>query len=195
MRKLAVLISIVAAIGLTIVAAAALANRGKGNHGGNTFRASLNGYNEVVGGPGASTGSVSTTGHGRLAVRIFSDHIHYTLDYSDLSGGATCCSHIHFAQQHVSGGVSAFLCGGGDKPACTPTTGHIEGDIDAADVIGPTDQGIAPGELGELVSAIRAGATYANVHTTPSYPEGEIRGQLVRGNGHGGGSGNGKRDN
>lgn len=194
MRKLAVLISIVAAIGLTIVAAAALANRGKGNHGGNNFRASLNGYNEVVGGPGASTGSVSTTGHGRLALRIFSDRIHYTLDYSELSGAATCCSHIHFAQPHVSGGVSAFLCGGGDKPACTPTTGHVEGDIDAADVIGPTDQGIAPGEFGELVSAIRAGATYANVHTTPSYPEGEIRGQLVRGNGHGGNNGKGKRD-
>ncbi|MEK6274829.1 MAG: CHRD domain-containing protein [Actinomycetota bacterium] len=184
MRKLAALISIVAAVGLTIVAAAALAGRGNGNHG-NNFRANLNGYNEVVGGPGASTGSVSTTGHGRMTLRIFDDHIHYTLDYADLSGGATCCSHIHFAQQHVSGGVSAFLCGGGGKPACTPTSGHFEGDIVAADVVGPTDQGIAPGEFGELVSAIRAGATYANVHTTPSYPEGEIRGQIVRGNGHG----------
>jgi hypothetical protein len=189
MRKLAVLISIVAAVGLTIVAAAALANRGGGgDHGGNNFRANLNGYNEVVGGPGSSsTGSVSTTGHGRLTLRIFSDHLHYTLDYSDLSGGTTCCSHIHFAQQHVSGGVSVYLCGGGDKPDCTPTNGHFEGDIDAADVIGPSDQGIAPGELSELVSAIRAGATYANVHTTPSYPEGEIRGQIVHGHGGGGG--------
>jgi hypothetical protein len=188
MRKLAVLISIVAAIGLTIVAAAALANRGNGGHGGNDFHANLNGYNEVVGGPGASsTGSVSTTGHGRLTLRIFSDHIHYTLDYSDLSGGTTCCSHIHFAQQHVGGGVSAYLCGGDGKPACTPTNGHVEDDIVAANVIGPTDQGIAPGEFGELVAAIRAGATYANVHTTPSYPEGEIRGQIVKGNGHGGG--------
>lgn len=191
MRKLAVLISIVAVMGLTIVAAAALANRGNGDHGGNNFRASLNGYNEVVGGPGASTGSVSTTGHGRLAVRIFSDHIHYTLDYSALSGGTAVGSHIHFAQQHVSGGVSAFLCGGGDKPACTTPNGHIEGDIDAPDVIGPTDQGIAPGEFGELVSAIRAGATYANVHTTPSYPEGEIRGQLTRGHGDEGRRGKG----
>ncbi len=188
MRKLAVLISIVAAAGLTLVATGALANRGNGGHGGNNFRANLNGYNEVVGGPGASTGSVSTTGHGRLSLRVFSDHIHYTLDYADLSGAATCCSHIHFAQKHVSGGVSAFLCGGGDKPACTPTSGHIEGDIDAADVVGPTDQGIAPGEFDELVSAIRAGATYANVHTTPSYPEGEIRGQIEkRHGGHGGG--------
>jgi len=189
MRKLAIVASLVAVLGLTLVAAAALANRGGHGHGGNNFRANLNGYNEVVGGPGASTGSVSTTGHGRMTLRIFSDHIHYTLDYADLSGGDTCCAHIHFAQQHVSGGVSAFLCGGGDKPACTPVNGHFEGDIDAADVIGPDVQGIAPGELGELVAAIRAGATYANVHTTPSYPEGEIRGQIGHGNGGGRGRG------
>jgi hypothetical protein len=181
MRKLPIVASLLIAAGLMLVAAAALAGRGGNGHGGNNFRAHLNGYNEVVGGPGASTGSVSTTGHGQASLRIFSDHIHYVLDYADMSGGTVCCSHIHFAQQHVGGGVSAFLCGGGGKPACTTPNGHFEGDIVAADVIGPADQGIAPGELGELVSAIRAGATYVNVHTTPSYPEGEIRGQIVHG--------------
>jgi len=184
MRKLAMVVSLLAAAGLLLVVAAALAGRGGNGHGGNNFGASLNGYNEVVGGPGASTGSVSTTGRGRLRLRIFSDHIHYVFDYSNLSGPVTCCAHIHFAQQHVSGGVSAFLCGGGDKPACTPGSGHVEADIDAADVVGPTDQGIAPGQLGELIDAIRAGATYANVHTTPNYPEGEIRGQIGHGRGH-----------
>jgi hypothetical protein len=184
MRKLTMVVALLAVGALAIATAVAFGDRGHGGggHGGN-FRAELNGYNEVVGGPGASTGSVSTTGHGRLRLRILDDHIHYVLDYSDLSGGTTCCAHIHFAQQHVSGGVSAFLCGGGDKPACTPTNGHIEGDIDAADVVGPTDQGIAAGELNELKAAIRAGATYANVHTTPSYPEGEIRGQIRHGRG------------
>jgi CHRD domain len=187
MRKLAMVVSLLAAAGLVLVAAAALADRGGNGHGGNKFGASLNGYNEVVGGPGASTGSVSTTGHGRLRLRIFDDHIHYVLDYSALTGGDTCCAHIHFAQKHVSGGVSAFLCGGGDKPACTPGSGHIEEDIDAADVVGPEAQGIAPGEFDELVDAIRAGATYANIHTAPSYPEGEIRGQIGsrHGRGHG----------
>jgi CHRD domain len=187
MRKLAIVASLFVVAGLTIAAAVALADhgRGGGERHGNNFRAQLNGYNEVVGGPGTSTGSVSTTGRGRLKLRILSDHIHYVLDYSGLTGGTTCCSHIHFAQQHVSGGVSAFLCGGGDKPACTDTSGHFEGDIDAADVVGPADQGIAAGELDELKAAIRAGATYANVHTTPSFPEGEIRGQIMPGRGGG----------
>jgi hypothetical protein len=179
MRKLAIVVSVLAATALVLVAATALADRG--GHHGNNFRANLNGYNEVVGGPGASTGSVSTTGHGRFRARIFDDHIHYTLDYSDMTGGTVAFAHIHFAQRHVGGGVIAFLCGGGDKPPCTTPSGHIEGDIDAADVIGPADQGIAAGELDELKAAMRAGAAYANVHSTPSYPEGEIRGQITRG--------------
>lgn len=46
-------------------------------------------------------------------------------------------------------------------------------------MIGPAAQGIDPGEFGELVRAIRAGTTYANVHTV-KYPGGEIRAQLER---------------
>ena len=44
-------------------------------------------------------------------------------------------------------------------------------------MIGPAAQGIAAGELGELSRAMRAGVTYANVHTA-TYPAGEIRGQI-----------------
>jgi hypothetical protein len=73
--------------------------------------------------------------------------------------------------------VSAFLCGGGDKPPCPPQSGTIVGTIDPADVIGPANQGIAPGEFAELVTAMRAGVTYANVHSS-KFPNGEIRGQI-----------------
>jgi hypothetical protein len=45
-------------------------------------------------------------------------------------------------------------------------------------VIGPDAQGIAPGEFAELVRAMRAGVTYANVHTT-THGGGEIRGQIT----------------
>jgi hypothetical protein len=44
---------------------------------------------------------------------------------------------------------------------------------------GGTPVGIAPGEFDELIAAIRAGATYANVHTV-GRPGGEIRGQIGR---------------
>ena len=62
-----------------------------------------------------------------------------------------------------------------EQPA---TREEITGVIRMADVTGnlPTQQ-IAPGEFAELVAAIRAGAVYVNIHSTPS-PAGEIRGQL-----------------
>ena len=78
-----------------------------------------------------------------------------------------------------------FLCDNtgagptGTKP-CPDPSGTVTGTLHAADVIGPEAQGIAPGEFAELVRAIRAGATYANVHTV-KYPGGEIRAQLRRG--------------
>src|SRR6266850_969355 len=77
----------------------------------------------------------------------------------------------------IAGSVAAFLCGGGSKPApCVPGTANT-GTITPADVIGPTGQGIAPGEWNELVAAIRAGVAYANVHST-TQTGGEIRGQI-----------------
>ncbi len=73
-------------------------------------------------------------------------------------------AHIHFGQFGVDGGVSAFLCGG-SKPACPPS-GEVTGTIAASDVVGPAAQGIAAGEIDELIAAIRHGVTYVNIHTT-----------------------------
>ena len=53
----------------------------------------------------------------------------------------------------------------------------MTGTIVPADIIGPTGQGIDVGEFEEAVAAIRAGVTYANVHTV-KHPGGEIRGQI-----------------
>ena len=58
-----------------------------------------------------------------------------------------------------------------------PTEAVVTGVITPADIIGPTTQGIEPGSFDEAVRAIRAGATYANVHST-RWPQGEIRGQI-----------------
>jgi hypothetical protein len=138
-------------------------------------KAVLDGYQEVVG-----PGSISTVGEGRFEAKIDGDAqtITYELRYT-LENPATV-SHIHFAQRHVGGGIIAFLCGGGSKPACPPGTtaeAVVTGVITPADIIGPTTQGIEPGSFDEAVRAIRAGATYANVHST-RWPAGEIRGQI-----------------
>ena len=139
------------------------------NDKGGKARATLSGYEE--------TPSVSTVAKGKFRAEIDGDSIVYRLTYTGIEGGTTLAAHIHFGQRHTAGGVSAFLCGGGDKPACPTPGGTVEGTIDAADVVGPAGQGILAGQLNELVRAIRAGATYVNVHST-TFPAGEIRGQV-----------------
>ena len=146
---------------------------------GGTFKADLIGYEEVP--------AVSTAATGEFRAKVGAGPvIDYTLTYSNIQNAFA--AHIHLGQKDVNGGVSAFLCGGGDKPTCPPTGGTVSGTIDAADIIGPTSQGIAPGEIQELLDAMEFGVTYANVHTTDGdttpnegpgdFPGGEIRGQI-----------------
>jgi hypothetical protein len=165
MKKLLLTSSVFAlAVVAALAASVAFAHDDEGGGG----KARLNGFQE--------TPSISTTGHGRFRARVRNDGIQYTLRYEELENDAVV-AHIHFGQQHVAGGVIAFLCGGGDKPACPARAGTVTGVIDAADVIGPAGQGIEPGSLAEAIRALRAGAVYANVHTT-RFGNGEIRGQV-----------------
>ncbi len=186
MRKVAVAVALLVAAGLLVLAAAAFADHGhgRGHHGnrGGTFSAKLVGFEE--------TPSESTPGRGTFKAKIVNgDTIHYKLRYQgfEATEGATLFAHIHFGQPGVAGGVAAFLCGGGNKPACTPTQGTFEGDIVASDIVGPAGQGIAPGEFDEVITAMQKGYTYANVHTTLN-PAGLIRGQIRKGGGHGHGN-------
>lgn len=167
MRKLVFAAVIGASLLVALVGGSfALAKNDKGGQA----HAKLIGYNEVP--------SVSTLAKGKFRAKIDrQDHtIDFELSYEGLEGGTALAAHIHLGQRHTNGGVSAFLCGGA-KPACPSPGGTVEGTINAADVIGPAGQGIAAGQIDELVRAIRAGATYVNVHTT-AYPGGEIRGQV-----------------
>lgn len=175
MRK-TLLALLLGAAGVAVAATSvALAN---GDRSRNSFSANLNGYNEVVGGPGASTGSISTRARGtfRATLRSNPARLEFTLIYSGMEGGTVTVAHPHFAQQHVGGGVFTFFCGG-PKPACPTPGGTVRGEILASDIIGPTDQGVEAGAFGEFVRALRAGAVYVNVHST-NFPEGEIRGQV-----------------
>jgi hypothetical protein len=49
--------------------------------------------------------------------------------------------------------------------------------LTAADVVDVAAQGIAAGQLAEVITAMRRGATYVNVHSQLA-PGGEIRGQI-----------------
>jgi hypothetical protein len=155
----------VVVIALVAVAGGAALASGRG---GEEFRALLNGYENAP--------SISTVARGTFRAEIIGEVIRYRLSYQDLET-PSLFAHIHFSERGVNGGIAAFLCGGGDKPACPITTGTITGTIDPADVMALDDQGIEAGSFAELVRAIRAGATYANVHSE-RFPSGEIRGQI-----------------
>jgi hypothetical protein len=144
----------------------------------------LTGYEEVP--------SVSTAANGEFTARILKgSEIEWQLSYSDLQG-AVQQAHIHLGNVGVVGGISVFLCTNlGNGPAgtqsCPNPPAVISGRIFAADVspnipatAGARTQGLNTGEFDELIAAMRAGATYVNVHTT-MWPGGEVRSQIQNG--------------
>jgi hypothetical protein len=159
------------AVGAVAVAAGASLVASNGASGPNHVKGTLNGFQENP--------SIVTTGAGTVDLRIDDEQqvISFELSYSGLEGGAVSQAHIHISSRSFNGGVSAFFCGGGTKPAACPPSGTVTGTITPADVAGPAGQGVEPGSFDELVRAIRAGHTYANVHTV-RWPGGEIRGQI-----------------
>ena len=157
---------VVGVAGLLVVLAAGASYAGERNALAATFP--LSGYQEVppisTGGSGTFTGSL-----------VGGTTIEYDLTYSGTEATVTA-AHIHFGTPGVNGGIVAFLCGGGGKPAC-PLSGTVSGTIVAADVLAVPSQGIVAGDFAALLDAIVAKATYANVHST-AFPNGEIRGKL-----------------
>jgi hypothetical protein len=145
---------------------------------GRTLRADLHGFEETP-------LTLSSTGSGEFVARISQDDssFEYKLSFEDLEGTVTQ-SHIHLGRRGLSGGISIWLCGTATNPgpagtpSCGgPNSGEVTGSVSATNVIGPAGQGIAATEFAEVLKAMRAGATYANVHST-LYPGGEIRGQI-----------------
>jgi hypothetical protein len=162
-------ISICFAAALTIVGGSYMLADSGSEH---SFRARLTGFQEVP--------TNSTAGRGEFQAKLDSSgtQLSYELEYSGLEGGTATAAHVHIGARGTNGGVMFFLCGGGGKPACPAVAGRVTGVVTMADILGPAAQGIALGEFGEALRTMRAGVAYANVHTTPMWPGGEIRGQI-----------------
>jgi CHRD domain len=162
------LVSLLAAVGVAVAT------------GGNGYRERVTGYEEIP------TLSTPANGEFKLKINRLSNTLDYRLSYEGFET-PVLQAHIHLGARAFNGGISVFLCsnlgnGPAGTPACPTPAGTVEGTLDAADVVGPAGQGIAAGEFEELVDAIRAGVTYANVHSE-ARPGGEIRAQIENGEG------------
>jgi len=143
--------------------------------GGDKIAVELNGYQEVP--------AVSSLGSGTFEVDVApgNDALTYKLSYKDTAEVQQ--AHIHFGQLGVNGGIVAFLCSNlgnapAGTPACPAAPATVTGTIDATNVTtGANGQGIAAGEIGEVLRAVDAGRVYVNVHST-TFPGGEVRAQL-----------------
>jgi len=140
------------------------------------LHADLVGYNETP-------STLSSPASGEFHAKISPDgtQIQYELTYSGFTTMVQQ-SHLHLGRPSTTGGIMVFLCSNlGNGPAgtqaCPSPAGTITGTLTAADVVGPTAQGIAPGEFAEVVQAIRSGAAYANIHSV-QFPGGEVRGPV-----------------
>jgi hypothetical protein len=138
-----------------------------------TFTAHLNSSNEV------NVNGVDSQGQGQAIFTLSEDgtSIHYKLIVANIEDVTQ--AHIHCGEAGVNGPVVVFLFGfvaGG-----TTVNGPIaEGTITSANIIARPDSPSCSGGLAtfdDLVERMRSGGAYVNAHT-PTYPGGEIRGQI-----------------
>jgi hypothetical protein len=166
MKKLALAAAVAIAFGASTAAQA------------EKLRVKLSGYEETP-----STLSSPGSAEFQASISPNEDSISWELSYRDIPTPVQQ-AHIHFGQRAIGGGISIFLCtnlgnapAGTTTAACPATGGTVGGVITGADVVGPAGQGIGPGELQEIIAAIRAGYAYVNVHSQ-QFQSGELRGQF-----------------
>jgi hypothetical protein len=135
-----------------------------------SFSATLSGAEEVPAVPTTATGTASFT--------ISGSQITYTVTVAGIANPVV--SHIHVAAAGANGPVRLNLCGtGAPVPACATGDGVLATGTNGTTLDITFDS---------LVSAMRAGNTYVNVHTNDGIGQpntgpgdmqsGEIRGQI-----------------
>ena len=113
---------------------------------------------------------------GQATFRLSADgtELHYTLYVANIQNVTQ--SHIHLAPAGTNGPVVAWLYPSAPPLSLIPGRSQgvlAEGTITAANLVGP----LLGSSLDALMTAIRNGETYVNVHTSQIAP-GEIRGQI-----------------
>jgi hypothetical protein len=127
------------------------------------FRASLAGTSEVP--------PVTTTATGTASFTVDGTHLDYTLDVQNITGAIA--AHIHSAPAGTNGPPIVFLFQQA-APGTNVANGSLAaGSVDATDMIATA--GVS---YDSMLSLIRNGNAYVNVHTV-ARPAGEIRGQIV----------------
>lgn len=132
------------------------------------YVAELRGSNEVP--------ANNSTAIGRVVLLVSRDasYAEYSVEASGLSAGIRG-GHFHRAAPGVNGPiVLSFFFNADGSPLTTPSPGTTDLEINKA--IART---ITKAQLDAILADLRAGTLYANVHT-PTFPGGEIRGQLTR---------------
>ena len=151
------------AVGVLLTAVVACSDDDGGTGTDTEFEALLSGTNEVP--------AVNTIATGSATISIQGAQIVYQVDVQDIEN--VLVSHIHIAPEGENGPVQLNLCGTTDTPGCSTTgTGTLVSDSNGVTASPPVIT------FDSLVSAIRAGNAYVNVHTTAN-TGGEIRGQIT----------------
>jgi hypothetical protein len=151
---------------LSIALAVAGVGCTKGTDDAEVFQVSLAGSNEVP--------ARATSADGAMGFTVRGNRVDYSIEVHGL--GAITGGHIHSGAAGVNGPIRiALFPGPGANATSNPLTGVdgqlYEGSFEASDVVGISYE--------QLISEMRAGTAYGNVHTT-QYPGGEIRGQVRR---------------
>lgn len=139
-----------------------------------SFSATLSGANEVP--------AVPTTATGTATLSLSGTQLEYTVNVTDLQNAVV--AHIHIAPTGENGPVRMNLCGtGAPEPPCTSGTGVLATGTNGTTVGSPSIT------FDSLLSAMRTGGAYVNVHTDDGQGQpntgpgdmasGEIRGQIV----------------
>jgi hypothetical protein len=139
---------------------------------GQQFEARLSGAEEV---PPVVTGTT-----GKVEVVFNADQTKAEFELEVRKGLRVTQSHIHCAPRGVNGPVVVFLAGFHNRGWDVDGSWIENATVTDANVIPPPAGSPCPhviNNLRDLVSAMRQGDTYVNVHTVVN-PAGEVRGQL-----------------